>query len=101
MSTTKRERGSNKDQFLVWSAAYEVYNLHHKVYHDRHESKEFWKLVATKTGYEIGSFCNTAANNYIRKWVEAYVTQTGPDNTVAANLDYHGITKQKREHQRN
>ena len=95
-SANKRERSANKDQFVVWSLAFETFNLHYKVYHDRQEPKEFWKLVASKVGYASGDAAQTASNSYIRKWVEEYMSQTGPNNTGAENLNYKDITKQRK-----
>ena len=95
-TTTKRDRGPNKDQFVVWTQAFEVFNLHYKVYHDTQDQKEFWKLVAAKVGYGTGDAAQTAANTNIRKWVEAYVQQTGPNNTGAEKLNYQEITKQRK-----
>ena len=92
----KKSRGKNKDQFAVWTSGFHIFNLHFKVYQEKQEMKSFWKLLASVTGYENGSAVQTAANNYIRKWVEQYVSQTGPDNTGAADLDYFKITKQNK-----
>ena len=95
----KRERSTNNYYFEVWTTAFETFNLHYKNYHDRQETKEFWNLVASQTGYGDGASSQTAANNNIRKWVESYVADTGPSNTGAEAFNYHQITKQHKRTQ--
>ena len=51
------------------------------------EKQAFWKLVARETGYDNGSAVQTASNNYIKKWADAYVSQTGANNAGAGDLN--------------
>jgi hypothetical protein len=92
LKETTRKRGANKDQYVVWTCGFKIFNLHYKIYQERQEMKAFWKLLASETGYDSGPSVQTAAITYIRKWVEEYVAKTGPEDTGAADLQYHEIT---------